>query len=64
MHQHMIKSLHIMNPQIDLLEEWTRLEKRNFEALNRMTRKLCAISVQLPLITGAQVNKACLVLQM
>lgn len=55
-HQLRTKLLDIVNPHICLLEEWMIIEKRNFEALSRMTRKLCAMSVQLPLISGAEVT--------
>ncbi|KAL9670231.1 hypothetical protein QQ045_007782 [Rhodiola kirilowii] len=55
--QHRTKLLDIVNPQMGLLEEWMRIEKRNFEALSKLTRKLCAISVRLPLVYGAKVKK-------
>uniref|UniRef100_A0A7N1A6T5 QWRF motif-containing protein 7 n=1 Tax=Kalanchoe fedtschenkoi TaxID=63787 RepID=A0A7N1A6T5_KALFE len=49
-----VKLSGIVNPQIGLLEEWMRIEKRSFEALGRLTRKLCGISVNLSMVDGAK----------
>ncbi|GAB4825913.1 hypothetical protein Ancab_008780 [Ancistrocladus abbreviatus] len=51
-----IKLLEIILPQIELLNEWERLEKRNSEAVARITRKLSAISIKLPLVQGAKAD--------
>ncbi|KAJ6712235.1 AUGMIN FAMILY MEMBER [Salix purpurea] len=39
----------IMNPQMKLLNEWGKLEGKNLEAVGRLTRKLTALSLKLPL---------------
>ncbi|GAB2265437.1 hypothetical protein Dimus_000492 [Dionaea muscipula] len=51
-----IKLLEIICPEIELLNEWEKLEKRNLEALGRVTRKLSAISTKLPLVHGAKLD--------
>ncbi|GMH28052.1 hypothetical protein Nepgr_029895 [Nepenthes gracilis] len=51
-----IKLLEIVCPQIELLNYWEKLEKRNCEAVGRVTRKLSAISAKLPLVQGAKVD--------
>lgn len=51
-----VKFLEILCPQIELLNEWEKLEKRNGEAVARVTRKLSAYSTKLPLVDGAVVR--------
>ncbi|KAK3221086.1 hypothetical protein Dsin_015056 [Dipteronia sinensis] len=46
--KHEIKLCQIVNPQMRLLNEWTKIEGKNFEAVGRVTRKLSAISVKIP----------------
>ena len=50
-----IKLYEILNPQILLLNEWTKLERRNQESVGKLVTKLSGISVSLPLIHGAKV---------
>ncbi|XP_057475933.1 LOW QUALITY PROTEIN: QWRF motif-containing protein 7 [Actinidia eriantha] len=52
--QHEIKLHEIINPQISLLKEWAQLETKNSEAVGRVTRKLSAISIRLPLVQEAK----------
>ncbi|KAJ8748063.1 hypothetical protein K2173_012620 [Erythroxylum novogranatense] len=47
--KHEIKLCQIMNPQMSMFDKWSKLEGKNCEALSRMTRKLSALSVKLPL---------------
>ncbi|KAL9254276.1 QWRF motif-containing protein, partial [Drosera capensis] len=47
-----IRVLETVWPQLEMLMEWERLEKRNSEAIGRINRKLSAISTQLPLVNG------------
>ncbi|XAR66122.1 hypothetical protein NMG60_11012214 [Bertholletia excelsa] len=54
--EHEIKLYKIINPQICLLKDWARMDKQNPEALGRLTTKLSAISVRLPLVRGAQAD--------
>ncbi|GAB2222118.1 hypothetical protein Droror1_Dr00013319 [Drosera rotundifolia] len=51
-----IRLLETVWPQLEMLMEWERLEKRNFEAIGRINRKLSAISTQLPLAQGAKLD--------
>ncbi|CAO2839088.1 unnamed protein product [Amaranthus hypochondriacus] len=48
-----VKFLEIVCPQIELLNEWDKIQKKNCEALARLTRKLSAYSTKLPLLHGA-----------
>ncbi|KAL9225217.1 hypothetical protein vseg_001166 [Gypsophila vaccaria] len=48
-----VRLLEIISPQIELLNEWEKLEKKNSEAVFRVTRKLSAYSTKLPLVNGA-----------
>ncbi|KAK9672805.1 hypothetical protein RND81_12G125900 [Saponaria officinalis] len=48
-----VKLLEIVSPQIELLKEWEKLEKKNCEAVGRVIRKLSAYSTKLPLVNGA-----------
>ena len=50
-----IKLLETVCPQLDLLSEWEKLEKKNVEAIGRVTRKLSAYATKLPLVNGAMV---------
>ncbi|KAK9293302.1 hypothetical protein L1049_021294 [Liquidambar formosana] len=60
--KHEIKLFQIINPEICLLSEWAKLESRNYEAVGKLARKLSAMSVKLPLIRGAKVEKICYML--
>ncbi|KMS98890.1 hypothetical protein BVRB_3g067840 isoform A [Beta vulgaris subsp. vulgaris] len=51
-----VKFLQIVSPQIELLNEWEKLEKKNCEAVGRVTRKLSAYSTKLPLVDGAMAD--------
>ena len=53
--KHEIKLYQILNPQILLLNEWAKLERRNQESVGKLVTKLSGISVKLPLIYGAKV---------
>ncbi|KAJ8420860.1 hypothetical protein Cgig2_020054 [Carnegiea gigantea] len=48
-----IKLLETVCPQLDLLREWEKLEKKNVEAVGRVARKLSAYATKLPLVNGA-----------
>ncbi|KAK9070325.1 hypothetical protein SSX86_010726 [Deinandra increscens subsp. villosa] len=45
-----IKLYQIMNSQMFLLEKWSRIEARNFEAVGRVVRKLTVASINIPLL--------------
>ncbi|KAI3756918.1 hypothetical protein L6452_04450 [Arctium lappa] len=49
-----IKLYHIMNSQLFLLEKWSRLETKNFEAVGRVVRKLSVASVNIPLVDDSK----------
>ncbi|KAJ9546243.1 hypothetical protein OSB04_025950 [Centaurea solstitialis] len=49
-----IKVCHIMNSQLFLLEKWSRLEAKNFEAVGRVVRKLSVASVNIPLVDDSK----------
>ncbi|KAL2920441.1 Proteasome subunit beta type-4 [Bienertia sinuspersici] len=51
-----VKFLEILCPQIELLNEWEKLEKKNGEAVARVTRKLSAYSTKLPLVDAAMAD--------
>ncbi|KAJ4913137.1 QWRF motif-containing protein 7 [Raphanus sativus] len=51
-----IKLLQVLSLQLPLLNEWTKLDAKNCEALSKLTRKLHALSVRLPLQHGATVD--------
>ncbi|KNA17827.1 hypothetical protein SOVF_076460 [Spinacia oleracea] len=53
-----VKFLEILCPQIELLNEWEKLEKKNCESVGRVTRKLSAYSTKLPLVDGAMVRSS------
>ncbi|XP_050253920.1 QWRF motif-containing protein 7 isoform X2 [Quercus robur] len=52
-----IKLHQIINPQILLLNQWAKLEKKNQESVSRVVRKLSGISVRLPLVEGAKAEE-------
>ncbi|KAL0292330.1 UNVERIFIED_CONTAM: QWRF motif-containing protein 7 [Sesamum calycinum] len=52
--RHQLKLYHIMNSELRLLNEWSKLEPKNVEAVGRVVRKLSAISVCLPLVHNAE----------
>ncbi|KAK9994986.1 hypothetical protein SO802_024689 [Lithocarpus litseifolius] len=52
-----IKLHQIINPQILLLNQWAKLEKKNQESVSRVVRKLSGISVRLPLVEGAKADE-------
>ncbi|KAL8253287.1 hypothetical protein R6Q59_036980 [Mikania micrantha] len=45
-----IKLYDIMNSQLFLLEKWSRMEAKNFEAVGRVVRKLSVASINVPLL--------------
>ncbi|XP_011076516.1 QWRF motif-containing protein 7 [Sesamum indicum] len=49
-----LKLYHVMNSEMGLLNEWSRLEPKNVEAVGRVVRKLSAISICLPLLQNAE----------
>ncbi|XP_024028501.1 QWRF motif-containing protein 7 [Morus notabilis] len=51
-----IKLYEILNPQILLLNEWTKLERRNQESVGKLVTKLSGLSVRLPLVRGAKAD--------
>ncbi|EEF51575.1 QWRF motif-containing protein 7 [Ricinus communis] len=48
-----VKLFEIVNPQMHFLNDWAKIERKNYEAVGRMTRKLSALSVKLPLVEEA-----------
>ncbi|CAK7355889.1 unnamed protein product [Dovyalis caffra] len=52
--KHDVKLCQIINPQMKLLNEWAKLEGKNCEAVGRVTRKLSALSVKLPVDDDAK----------
>ncbi|KAJ0681701.1 putative QWRF family protein [Helianthus annuus] len=51
-----IKLYHIMNSQLFLLEKWSRMEGKNFEAVSRVVRKLSVASINIPLLHDSKGN--------
>ncbi|XP_013597251.1 PREDICTED: QWRF motif-containing protein 7-like isoform X2 [Brassica oleracea var. oleracea] len=51
-----IKLRQVLSLQMPLLNEWSKLDAKNLEALSKLTRKLHALSVRLPLLHGATVD--------
>lgn len=51
-----IKLREVLSLQMPLLNEWSKLDAKNYEALSKLTRKLHALSLRLPLIHGATVR--------
>ncbi|KAM1029245.1 hypothetical protein COP1_041805 [Malus domestica] len=56
--KHEIKVYQILNPQIFLLNEWGKLDKKNQESMSRLVRKLSGISNTIPLVNDAKTNVA------
>ncbi|XP_004499648.2 QWRF motif-containing protein 7 [Cicer arietinum] len=54
--KHTIKLQHILNGQLSLLIEWKKLEKRNQESIEKLTKKLLALSTLLPLTHDLKVD--------
>ncbi|KAL7001721.1 hypothetical protein U1Q18_002869 [Sarracenia purpurea var. burkii] len=54
--QNKIKLYQIINSQICSLKEWAKFESKNSEAVGRLTRKLSAISISLPLVQEAKME--------
>ncbi|XVF11210.1 hypothetical protein REPUB_Repub08aG0006400 [Reevesia pubescens] len=53
---HEIKLHQIVGPQLCLLNEWVKLEGKNYEAISRVIRKLSGILVRVPLIQDAKAD--------
>ncbi|XP_019086537.1 PREDICTED: QWRF motif-containing protein 7 isoform X1 [Camelina sativa] len=51
-----IKLREVLSLQMPLLNEWSKLDAKNSEALSKLTRKLHALSVRLPLVHGATID--------
>ncbi|KAK6250431.1 hypothetical protein SCA6_004436 [Theobroma cacao] len=51
---HEIKLHRILGTQLCLLNEWVKLEGKNYEAVSRVIRKLSAILVRVPLVQDAE----------
>ncbi|CAH8384668.1 unnamed protein product [Eruca vesicaria subsp. sativa] len=51
-----IKLRQVLSLQMPLLNEWSKLDAKNCEALSKLTRKLHALSVRVPLLHGAKVD--------
>ncbi|KAI4332677.1 hypothetical protein L6164_017567 [Bauhinia variegata] len=51
-----IKLYHIVNPQLSLLNEWPKLERRNQESVSRVARKLTALANTMPLINNTKAD--------
>ncbi|KAL8233114.1 hypothetical protein R6Q57_002892 [Mikania cordata] len=57
-----IKLYDIMNSQLFLLEKWSRIEAKNFEAVGRVVRKLSVASINVPLLHDSKAEKSCYLL--
>ncbi|KAG7541546.1 QWRF family, partial [Arabidopsis thaliana x Arabidopsis arenosa] len=51
-----IKLREVLSLQMPLLNEWSKLDAKNSEALSKLTRKLHALSVRLPFVHGATID--------
>ncbi|KAL1201187.1 QWRF motif-containing protein 7 [Cardamine amara subsp. amara] len=51
-----IKLRQVLSLQMPLLNEWSKLDAKNLEALSKLTRKLHSLSVRLPLLHGAAID--------
>ncbi|KAF8114077.1 hypothetical protein N665_0043s0140 [Sinapis alba] len=51
-----IKLRQVLSLQMPLLNEWSKMDAKNCEALGKLTRKLHALSVRVPLLLGATVD--------
>lgn len=54
--KHEKKLYNILDPQVCLLNDWVKLERRNQESLGKLVTKLSAFSIRLPLVHGAKVK--------
>ncbi|XP_057739227.1 QWRF motif-containing protein 7-like [Arachis stenosperma] len=54
--KHLIKLYQIVIPQLPFLNEWAKLERRNQESVERLERKLVALSNTLPLSNYLKVD--------
>ncbi|KAL9163558.1 hypothetical protein ABFS82_06G048200 [Erythranthe guttata] len=52
--KHELKLYQIISSEIKLLNEWSKIEPKNVEAVGRVVRKLSAVSVCLPLVHNAE----------
>ncbi|KDP22439.1 hypothetical protein JCGZ_26270 [Jatropha curcas] len=52
--KHEIKLFQIINPQMNMLNDWSKIERKNCEAVGRVTRKLSALTLKLPLVEEAK----------
>lgn len=50
-----IKLCRIIFPQISLLKQWAKLDKRNQESVGSLASLLSTLSLRLPLLHGAKV---------
>lgn len=53
--KHGMKLYHILRSDMELLNQWWRIEAKNVEAVGRVVRKLSAVSLCLPLVQNATV---------
>lgn len=53
--KHEIKQYQILIPQVFLLNQWAKMEKKNQESVGKLVKKLSGISIKLPLVHGAKV---------
>ena len=53
--KHTIKLQHILVGQLSLLIEWKKLERKNQESIDKLTKKLLALSTIVPLTHGLKV---------
>lgn len=51
-----IKLYHILNSQVFLLDKWSRMEAKNFEAVGRVVRKLSVAALNVPLVHDSKVS--------
>ncbi|KAI3951437.1 hypothetical protein MKW92_029818 [Papaver armeniacum] len=54
--RHEVKLLQIINPELNLLNKWSKIEKKNSEALTTLSGNLSSLSIRVPLINGAKVD--------
>lgn len=55
--KHEIKMYYIFPYQMNLLNEWLKIEPKNVESVGRVVRKLSAVSLCMPLVDNAEVTK-------
>ncbi|KAI3990639.1 hypothetical protein MKX01_022939 [Papaver californicum] len=51
-----VKLLQIINPELNLLNKWSKIEKKNSEAMTTLAGNLSSLSIRVPLINGAKVD--------